>query len=223
MANRSYLYSIDFDRTQKERDKEKIFGLSECNYSLPLSYQILASQDSKVSLSINWEYEQPIAIQGDFEKGKQKLLSFLDELSKTDLFELSELQEKIDNTKKFLNEHALKYIILECGELYELMEEDLELEEFNQRLYESEILLIDDQIKTVIDHLKEIKSHIAQLEEDIAVISKPKGLLAMLFKSRFKKGIDELQRQISHHKEEMWRLVGIDYWSDILYFHFDND
>lgn len=94
MANRSYLYAIDFDRRQKERDNKKIFGLSECNYTIPLAYKTLVSQDSKISHSINWDYEYPIAIQGDFEKGKQKLMIFLDQLSKSELFDSSELRKK---------------------------------------------------------------------------------------------------------------------------------
>lgn len=57
MANKNYLFGIDFDRTKGEgKDGEKNFGLSEYPYSIPLPYKIMVSQDAKVSRSINWDY-----------------------------------------------------------------------------------------------------------------------------------------------------------------------
>lgn len=53
-----------------------------------------------------------------------------------------------------MNAHSLKYIILECGELYEIMDDELTIEEHNKELYETKILPIDDEITNVIEQLE---------------------------------------------------------------------
>ncbi len=186
MANRSYLFAIDFDRTKEERKKgDKIFGLSEYPYSIPLSYKILISQDTKISNSINWDYEHPIAIQGDFEKGKQKLLDFLTKLEKEELFDNAELEKQINETRDFLNSHQLKNIILECGEIYQMGCE--KLEEQNQELF-NDILNIESQIKQYLKDFREMNKNKTEDTE-----------------------------------QEMWNMLGINYWSEVLYYHFDNE
>lgn len=140
MANRSYLYAIDYDRTKGERKTgEKIYGLSESSYSIPISYKILVSQEPKISHSINWFYEHPIAIQGNFEKGEQKLIDFLELIKRKGVFDKEELENKITETKKFLDKNKLKNIILECGEIYELG--NGELEDQNNELFKQDILI----------------------------------------------------------------------------------
>ena len=164
MANRSYLYSIDFDRTKGERkDGEKIFGLSEYSYSIPLSYKILVSQDSKISNSINWDYEHPIAIQGSFEKGKLKLLDFLEKLQGKNIFDKTELNKQINETKDFLNNHQLQNIILECGEIYEMG--DGEIEDQNKNLFEEDILKIESQENEYFNDFKIMNTNIEKLKK----------------------------------------------------------
>ena len=151
MANRSYIFSIDFDRTKEERDdSKKACGLSEYPYRIPLSYKILVSQDTKMSNSIIWDNEHPIAIIADFYKGRQKLFEFLDDLYKKDIFEQAELEEQIKLAKEFLfnKNHENKYIILECGEIFEMEMERIEVQ--NRKLFESEIMKIDDTIEKYI-------------------------------------------------------------------------
>ncbi|MDR2870617.1 MAG: hypothetical protein LBV04_09220, partial [Deferribacteraceae bacterium] len=92
MANRSYIYSLDFDSTKESRDDtKKVCGLSEWPYDIPLSYMMLASQDAKISKSVIWDMEQPIAIIADFHKGRQKLFNFMDALLKQNIFNENEL------------------------------------------------------------------------------------------------------------------------------------
>lgn len=222
MANRSYLYSIDFDRTLGERKPgEKIFGLSEYPYSIPLSYKILVSQDSKISESINWNYEHPIAIQGDFEKGKNRLLDFLKQLQIENLFDKEELEQQTKETLTFLNDHQLKNIILECGEIYDM--DDRALEDQNKDLYNEDIAKIENHINTILNDFRNMNKTVQDLKNEISALSKPKGFFSRVISSDNSTKIQGLEKKIKEIEEEKWNMLGINYWSDILYFHFEND
>ncbi len=222
MANRSYLFSIDFDRTKGERKEgEKIFGLSEYSYSIPLSYKILVSQDSKISNSINWDYEHPIAIQGNFEKGKQRLFDFLMKLQSENLFDKTELEKQINETKDFLNNHQLQNIILECGEIYEMG--DGELEDQNKELFGEDIMNIESQINEYLNDFRSMNKTIQILNNEISDFSKPKGFLSKIFSSDNSVKIQELEKKIKNVEQEKWNMLGVNYWSDILYYHFENE
>lgn len=225
MANRSYLYAIDFDRTVGEREKgQRIFGLSEYPYSIPLSYKILVSQQPKISKSINWDYEYPIAIQGNFKEGKQKLFDYLDQLSELDLFDREEFTRQVSETETFLNAHELENILLECGELYEMG--DGQLEDQNADFFENNILKIEKHLNEYLHDFRKMKAEILQLKAEITKLNKPKGFLSGLFSSE-KPGNDNkikvLQDNARKIEQEMWNLLGINDWSDVLYYHFEND
>lgn len=222
MANRSYLYAIDFDSTKGLRKTgEKIYGLSEYSYSIPLSYLILVSQDSKISNSINWEYEHPIAIQGDFEKGKIRLFNFLKELQKEGIFDKLQLEQQITETQDFLERHKLQYTILECCELYEL--DEGEWEDRNQELFDDIVVKIESQIMDFLDDFRSMHQKVQNLKNEIVQLSKPKSFLAKLFSSDHTAEIHELENKIKNIEQKKWDLLGINYWSDILYFHFENE
>ena len=221
MANRSYLYSIDFDRAEgKRKDEEKIFGLSEYSYSIPLSFKILVSQSPKISHSIIWEYEHPIAIQGNFERGKKRLVDFLNNLSNENIFEKSELQKQIAETIDFLSKHKLENIFLECGEIYEMGND--ELKEQNKTFLEEDILKIEQKIEEYTNDFRKMKSNISKMKSEITELSKPKNFLTKLFSPDNSTKIRELEGKVKNEEQEMWNSLGINYWSDILYWHFEN-
>jgi len=221
MANRSYLYAIDFDRAKgKRKDEEKIFGLSEYSYSIPLSFKILVSQSPKISHSIIWEYEHPIAIQGNFERGKKRLVDFLNNLSNENIFEKSELQKQIAETIDFLSKHKLENIFLECGEIYEMGND--ELEEQNKAFLEEDILKIEQKIEEYMNDFRKMKSNISKIKSEITELSKPKSSLTKLFSPDNSPKIRELEEKVKNEEQEMWNILGINYWSDILYWHFEN-
>jgi len=156
MANRSYLYSVDFNRTLEERnDDKKVCGLSEWSYEIPLAYKILVSQGAKLSPSVIFEYDKPIAIIGNFRKGREKLFLFLEELLKTNLLDNDELKRQINEAREYLYDvkNEAEYIILECGEIYQMEHEDIE--EANKNLFENEILKID---KIIEDFMMKIQN-----------------------------------------------------------------
>ena len=63
MANRSYLYNIDFNTFERPKtDEDIILSVSEYAYEIPLVYKILVSINPVSTKSILWDYEHPIAI-----------------------------------------------------------------------------------------------------------------------------------------------------------------
>jgi len=172
MANRSYLYSIN----------NSIRGISECDFKIPLSYKILVSQDARIVDSIIWEYSDPIAIKGDYVKGRKKLYDFLDRLAREDIFDDIKLAQAIAKTTVFLNskENEKDLFHLENGEIYEMTDEDSLGQ--NRAFFEDEILRIDDVILDAIAQL-----HMLKRETSI---------------------------------ENMWNLIGIGYWSNVLFYDF---
>ena len=198
MANRSYLYSLDFDINKEKRNEgKKVCGLSEWPYDIPLAYKILMSQESKLSKSIIWETDEKIAILGNFYKGRERLFSFLDKLLKMNLLDKNELESQIFETKEYLNDskHENKYIILECGEIFEMNEDELENQ--NKFLYE-DILKIDVAINNFIE---EIKKPLNKDHYDV------KKLI-----NRNKLSIEKAVNTVKLN------LLGIAFWSDVLYY-----
>lgn len=213
MANRSYLYSIDFDSTKKDNKEGKAIGLSEYAYAIPLSYMILVSQDTKLSNSIIWEYENPIALVGDFEKGEKRLFALLDILLKKGIFNRDLLEKARAETKEFLDTHKSKYILLECGEIFEMDDEDIVTQ--NEDLYEN----LEMNIKEEVDLLVDLQEDINVIDAKIAKLSKPKNFLVKLFSKNSLDKIKLLEEEKKEIENEMWQILGIDNWTDVLYYN----
>ena len=221
MANRSYIYSIDFDRSsRKKQETDKMYGLSEYPYEIPLSYKILVSQETKMTDSIIWDYEYPIAIQGNFELGRKKLFDFLNELLKKNIFDKTELENQIKEAKEFLFEEKrnLKFVFLENGEIYEMGDEKIEAQ--NQNLFE-EISDINQIIEEFLLDIQEQKQKITDLDDKIIELNKT-GFWNKIFHTNNNSiKITELEKKKQEIEQEMWNLLGINYWDDVLYFQFD--
>jgi hypothetical protein len=182
MANRCYLYATSFDRSKKKKaEGDKICGLSEYSYDIPLAFKVLVSQGARASKSIIWKYGKPIAIVGDFRAGKERLFQLLAELKAMEVLPAKEFDALIAETAAFLNDPArdLPYVILEGGEIFEMGDDELEVQ--NQALLEEEVVPIE--------------AHIAACMEELRLLKTKKG-----------------------GKAEIRALVGIDNWSDVLYF-----
>ncbi|MGJ8714783.1 MAG: DUF7822 domain-containing protein [Maribacter stanieri] len=220
MANRSYFYNLDFNRLDRPKTPEdSVLSVSEYAYEIPLSYKILLSNNTLNSKSVLWDYEHPITISGDANRGKDSLFKFLDRLQTLNLFEPEYLSSEIENTKQFFadNKFNLKYFFLEGGELYEMGNEPFEkqnLEVFN------EVTQIENTIENFIKDVASLNKEILTLEAQKDQMTK---------KSWFKKSVPvlaekekaEIEKAIQHKRMEKRALLGIDNWSTILYFQFD--
>lgn len=219
MANRSYLYNLDFNRSERAKTKEdKVLGVSEYAYEIPLSYKILLSVNPKNTNSILWDYEHPIAVTGDANAGKRKLLKFLDELVSKEIFDSKDIQDQINTTKQFFNEnnYNLKYFFLEGGELYQM--DDTPFENQNLDIYE-QIKNIDKTIEIFFDKITELNQEIEQLEikrnnmTKKSWFKKQKYVLSEIERSK-------VEKEVQNKNVLKQELLGIDNWSKILYFHF---
>lgn len=117
MANRAYLYSAS-------EDLRKLRDLSESRYPIPFFYKILLGEDTSVCNSRIWEYEHPIAIKGDFQKGLDKLNAFFDYLQTQDALDTEAIAGFQAETKAFWEkekDRVGKYFFLEAGEIFDMI------------------------------------------------------------------------------------------------------
>lgn len=153
MANRAYLYSTNSIRKSwdEEIPGEKITGLSEWSYKIPLVYKILVSQESQFIRSYIWDNEVPLAIIGNLEKGKRKLESFLYRLKDEGYVGEESLRISINETNNVFDSRALTYALLEAGEIFD-MNGDVDV--LARQLYEEQISNIDEVIENTIFEIK---------------------------------------------------------------------
>jgi hypothetical protein len=147
MANRSYLYSANFEPSSEMNGIDRrMTGISEWKTVIPITFKILLSGNPRKCRSSIWEFPKEIAIVGDYDQGVDRLFRFLDRIS---LPEIAPLKEE---ARRFLADEANKnrYFILECGEIFELVGEDL-VEQNDDLL--AEIRDIDQVIASALVHL----------------------------------------------------------------------
>ncbi len=125
MANRSYLYTLDAVPTKKNTPKP-IRSLSEWGWDIPLAHKILASENPKRCQSAIWS-DHEIGVVADFAAGRDRLLAFLDVLAKAKPKNAKAFAAAVAETKKTLasKKHAGKFALLECGEIFDLLDDDL--------------------------------------------------------------------------------------------------
>ena len=221
MANRCYLYNIDFNPSDRKKTSEdSILSVSESSYEIPISYKILLSGNPISSDSAIWDYDYPIAILGEFKKGKEALLEFLDKLNATNLFEKDYIQTQRAKTKEFLegNSFNLRYFIMEAAELYEMGNEPMEEQ---NRVILNEAHNIEDTIDQFILKIKQLNTEINQLQ-----FKKDQTTTSFLFK-KVKPALSDkersiLQKEIENKNIQKRALLGIEDWSTVLYYQFDS-
>ena len=118
MANRCYLYSVN-------KEKSNYIGISEWAYEIPIVFKILLSGNPRACRSAIWpEYEGKIAIEADALIGISKLDEFLSRIK------LPEVNEMKQEAMDFLHDtnNLQDAFILEGGEIFDMVSEDLEAE-----------------------------------------------------------------------------------------------
>lgn len=152
MANRSYLYSCNVIPGDNV-EGEKLIGISEWDYDIPLIFKILVSCNTQACKSSIWEFDDKIALVADYDSGVKELNVFLNSLEQID----SELTRKlVSEAMSFLSDEANKqsYFVLECGEIFEMNDADLAIQ--NLELL-SEVNNLSNSISEAlacVEHLK---------------------------------------------------------------------
>lgn len=185
MANRAYLYTTDQDLTSLK-------DVSEWNYDIPLMHKILLGSNPELSSSKIWDYEHPIAIKADFQKGLDTWYAFLEYLQTQKFIKQEIVSKAIKETQDFFAEYPEKInqkFFLEAGEIYDLSGDIDPLEKQNNEL------LLD---------IKYIAKDINQLIKE-----KPENALSLPHSYWLKELAED------NDKLEV-------YWTQVTYFSFNN-
>lgn len=187
MANRAYLFA----------QSNKMMGISEYKYGTPIAYMILLSKNTKMVKSKIFKQPFKIALQGDYEEGVARLYAFLDELKNKGYFDEKEIDEKIAETKAFLEEHKGTYFHLEAAETYE----GLPIIENKKML--KKIINIENEIANFYQNMdvmqNEYDSLYARMSEE---------------ERNTESGAEKLQKI----KDRMMWYIGIQEWAEDLYY-----
>ncbi len=194
MANRSYLFSCNVvPRPDLPKESVKVQGLAEWNYEIPLAFRLLASADPAPCGSLVWDTPDQIAIAADYQQGVTRLKAFLSRI------ELPEAGTLIADTVTFLDQadNQNPYIVLECGELYEMSDEP--------PLQQNAALLarlqadLDEEVAVTLKSLEPVQP-------------KPPGLIGKLM------GKKEVPIQATPEQLEILNSLGLSNWSNKLYY-----
>ena len=206
MANRSYLYSVDFiPESNLDRSGKKIIGISEWNYDIPIIYKVLLAGQPQVCNSLIWDDPPGIALVGNYNQGLIKLRQFF---SKITLTASTEAQALIDETLAFLerHEHKNKYFLLECAEIFDMDTAPIPAQNL---LLLDEIKNIDVQIEIALHSLLPAKAEPPRL-----------GFFEKIFSKKMlpKKAPEDHQPQ-----PQALAAFGFGQWTNTLYYHLNND
>lgn len=154
-----------------------------------------------------------VAIRGCYDKGRDRLLRFLEELSSRDLYPGTELSLRIRRTRAFLNNDGNRpgYVVLECAELFGTGDEEPEKQ--YAELYE-EICNIDDLIADFYTEVEVFNLRLQALRKQLEEQRRPAGLLQKLFGRETVSGTKALEQEIARIEQEKWFILGIDGWND---------
>ena len=121
MANRSYLYAADRRPTRPQDVPDRVVGLTEWAYDVPLAQRLLLSGDPTVCPSMIFGIDAEIGIAADFGVGLGALVSFLERIEHPGAAPL------VAEALSFLEDpaHQDQLIIAEAGEIFDMDGGDL--------------------------------------------------------------------------------------------------
>lgn len=187
MADRSYLYSTDHLPGSPEwGERRALQGIAEYRYDIPLAFKLLLTADPTACRSSIWETPALLAIAGDYARGVAALTTYLGRITDPAARPL------IDETIRFLRapEHARRYFILECGEIFDLTEGPL-----------------DAKNAALVTEIQELGGDIDGLPVPPPVPARP-GLVARML------GLKAPDPLLPYYE------LGLGAWSELLYFDF---
>lgn len=196
MANRSYLYATDhLPGSAAWEEKKDLRSIAEWRYDIPFVFKILLSGNPTPVRSSIWDTPQLIAVAADAKAGLARLERFLALLP-------PEAKVLVDETREFFSDprNVKKHFILEAGEIFELMDKDLGVQ--NLDLVAEIALITDDSLRLEVP---------APLSAAAAKLPLIRRLLLKMSRTR---PIDPLRPFYD---------VGLGGWSSVLYFQFEAD
>lgn len=194
MANRSYIYGLK---------NNKHLSIGEYPYKIPYAFRILAAFDnSAVDSDL---FDKAVGIKADFQKGRTALYRLLDYLIETGQMEDHEaFVTQVAATKTFLDAIDADFILLENGEIYSLYTNP-------EGHY-----LDGPGLERANDHA--VKDY-QWIGEDIDNLEKFRITPDLIFVTDHER-ILEIYKWLIDLKDTWKEQLGLDAWSNILYFQF---
>lgn len=196
MANRSYLYATDhLPGSAAWEEKKDLRSIAEWRYDIPFVFKILLSGNPAPVRSSIWDTPQLIAVAADAKAGLARLERFLALLP-------PEAKVLVDETREFFSDprNVRKHFILEAGEIFELMDKDLGVQ--NRDLVAEIASITDDSLRL------EVPAPLSAVAAKLPLIRR------LLLKMSRTRPVDPLMPFYD---------VGLGGWSSVLYFQFEAD
>lgn len=196
MANRSYLYATDhLPGSAAWEEKKDLRSIAEWRYDIPFVFKILLSGNPTPVRSSIWDTPQLIAVAADAKAGLARLERFLAMLP-------PEAKMLVDETREFFSDprNVKKHFILEAGEIFELMDKDLGVQNLD---------LVAEIASITVDSLRlEVPAPLSAAAAKLPLIRR------LLLKMSRTRPVDPLRPFYD---------VGLGGWSSVLYFQFEAD
>ena len=199
MANRSYIYA-------RNSNLSNVIGVGEASYDIPLVFKLLVSENVQMVKSEIFEYDDLVALQGDYEGGLKRLYSFLEDLSSKKMVDDLELKGKIEKIKNFFASIDGEYFYLDCCEIYAMDDEDMLTQ--NKKTFE-EVVNIEREIEKFYADFQNLNNKYNELKNKLPY----KGLFT-------KRKNENAQKELNKLKSNMDELLFLDYWDKNLYYDF---
>jgi hypothetical protein len=201
MANRSHLYVLSADPAITAESELTINGLSEFNYNIPRAHFIFATSNPYVRQS--FLFDGKLAIVADYAKGKERLMRILELLDATGKMDNpQQFHTAVEETKQFLSlpENQGTHVLLEAGEIFALSANDM-----------------PEMEKDCLEWSEAMALFGKRLDELLAFNIKPSDFFAHDWI------VNDKQFGLLKHATENWEESwGIDWWSNVLYYSFNN-
>ncbi len=121
VANRSYLYAADRRPRRPQDVPDRVVGLTEWAFDVPIVQRLLLSGDPSVCPSMIFGLDAEIAIVGDFDAGVSALRAFVARIRHPDAAPLiAEANEFLDDPA-----HRGEVIVAEAAEIFDMDGGDL--------------------------------------------------------------------------------------------------
>jgi hypothetical protein len=131
MANRAYFYAY-------RDDADELLFLSESWHPIPFWFKVALSVSPEMISSQIFEGEEPVAIQGQFTQGLNRLFEFGEYLMTQTVPDSDLLQDFLERTRHYFGPEQINnhFFLLEAAEIYDLIPEETPEDQNEQLLFE---------------------------------------------------------------------------------------
>lgn len=123
MAHRSYLYAADSLPTADDIPRP-VRCVSEHAWDVPLAHLLLAGHGTAAAPSMIWN--PPVGLTADYDPGADLLLGLLRLVGEGEIADREDFDAMVLRTAQHLEKQRSRHFLLEPGEIFSLVEDDLD-------------------------------------------------------------------------------------------------